>query len=202
MYTIIEDCSPYYIRFTFDGLKNIINYIINQTPVNVVNYSTYSHDTLNLPAAETIISMLPMSNKITFNINRVAVFTTPPNGGCGVHKDGSHDRTSFNIPIEILDNNCITSWYSDEMFEGFPILEKSNYSRNVYRDYKTMNKFKSVKTMTAQPNEMTLFNTEIYHSWSNHNSNNTRKILTLRSVDVEKLYFETARQLLFGYEYE
>ena len=197
MYTIIEDCSPYYIRFTFDGLKNIINYIINQTPVNVVNYSTYSHDTLNLPAAETIISMLPMSNKITFNINRVAVFTTPPNGGCGVHKDGSHDRTSFNIPIEILDNNCITSWYSDEMFEGFPILEKSNYSRNVYRDYKTMNKFKSVKTMTAQPNEMTLFNTEIYHSWSNYNSSNTRKILTLRSVNAEELYFNDAKKILF-----
>ena len=197
MYTIIEDCSPYYIRFTFDGLKNIINYTTNQTPVSVVNYVMYSHDTLSLPAAETIISMLPMSNKITFNINRVAVFTTPPNGGCGVHKDGSHDRTSFNIPIEILDNNCITSWYSDEMFEGFPILEKSNYSRNVYRDYKTMNKFKSVKTMTAQPNEMTLFNTEIYHSWSNYNSSNTRKILTLRSVNAEELYFNDAKKILF-----
>jgi hypothetical protein len=197
MYTIIEDCSPYYIRFTFDGLKNIINYTTNQTPVSVVNYVKYSYDTLSLPAAETIISMLPMSNKITFNINRVAVFTTPPNGGCGVHKDGSHDRTSFNIPIEILDNNCITSWYSDEMFEGFPILEKSNYSRNVYRDYKTMNKFKSVKTMTAQPNEMTLFNTEIYHSWSNYNSSNTRKILTLRSVNAEELYFNDAKKILF-----
>jgi len=197
MYTIIEDCSPYYIRFTFDGLKNIINYTTNQTPVSVVNYVMYSHDTLSLPAAETIISMLPMSNKITFNINRVAVFTTPPNGGCGVHKDGSHDRTSFNIPIEILDNNCITSWYSDEMFEGFPILEKSNYSRNVYRDYKTMNKFKSVKTMTAQPNEMTLFNTEIYHSWSNYNSSNTRKILTLRSVNAKELYFNDAKKILF-----
>lgn len=199
MYTIIEDCSPYYIRFTFDGLKNIIDYTNSQTPVNVVNYSMYSHDTLNLPAAKTIISMLPMSNKITFNINRVAIFTTPPNGGCGIHKDGSNHKTSFNIPIEILDNSCITNWYNDETFDGFPLNGNPNYTRNVYSDYKTMNKFKPVKTMTAQPNEMTLFNTEIYHSWSNYNSNNTRKILTLRSVNVEKLYFETARQLLFGY---
>jgi hypothetical protein len=198
MYTIIEDCSPYYIRFTFDGLKNIINYTTNQTPINMVDYPMYSHDTLNSSVAETIISMLPMSNKIIFNINRVAIFTTPPGGGCGIHKDGSNHRTSFNISIEILDNNCITNWYSDETFDGFPFLGNFNYTRNVYCDYKTMNKFKPIKTMIAQPNEMTLFNTEIYHSWSNSNSNNARKILTLRSVNVEKLYFDDVKKILFG----
>jgi hypothetical protein len=203
-YTIIEDCSPYYIRFTFDGLENIINYASSITPVqtdlrNPSGGSLYSHDTLGFLESKSIISMLPMSDIINFNNERVAVFNTPPGGGCGIHKDGTICKTSFNIPLVILDNNCVTNWYADEIFTGFPLTGDRSYTRNVYPDYKTMNRFTSIKTMIAKPNEMLLFNTDIYHSWNNICSRNTRKILSLRAINAGLISFEDTKQMLFGY---
>ena len=196
IYNIIEDCSPYYIRFTFDRLDAIIEYVRTLSPIDIKQYRDYTHDTLSIDHASNIVSMLPMANELNFNINRVAVFTTPPGGGCGIHKDGLTHRMSLNIPIEILDNDCITNWYTDEEFDGLPVPNGSTYTRNVYYDYKTMDKFTPIKTMVAQKNEMMLFNTEIYHSWNNIKSSNKRRILTLRSVNPGTVYFDDVKKIL------
>jgi hypothetical protein len=196
MYTVIEDCSPYYIRFTFDGLEKIIQFVSNQQPIKSIKYEGYAHDTLDILAAESIISMLPMSTVVNFKYERVAIFTTPPEGGCGIHKDGFNNKTSFNIPIEILDNKCVTNWYEDKKFSKFPLNGDTAYTRLVYPDYKKLHYFTPIKSMIAQPNEMILFNTDIYHSWDNANSSNTRKMLTLRITqdysfaDTKKILFE------------
>ena len=197
-YTIIEDCSPYYIRFTFDGLDRIIDYASKATPAHTEPYQGYSHSTLRIDTSKSIIDMLPMKDNISFNIKRVAIFDTPPGGGCGIHKDGADHRVSFNIPIEIADNNCITNWYCDETFKGMPVLGNARYTRNIYFDYKTMDKFIPEKTMVAQNTEMVLFNTDIYHSWNNSTSVNTRKILTLRSTNPGLVFFEDVKKVLFG----
>jgi hypothetical protein len=203
-YTIIEDASPYYIRFTFDRLNDIIKYLgdtmltqgagayANQGPAA----QGYQHKNFNNAIAETIISMLPMSNDFTFNNKRVAVFDTRPHGGCGIHKDGYDCKISFNIPLEIADDLCVTNWYSQDLLEGLQV--DSVYTRNVYEDFRTMQKFPAVKTMTARPNEMLLFNTDIFHSWDNTASANSRKILTLRILNPDNLMFEDVRQKMFA----
>jgi len=196
VYTIIEDCSPYYIRFTFNGLEDVIKYANAQVAANVKQYKGYSHDTLSCESSNTIISMLPISTEINLNVNRVAVFTTVPGGGCGIHKDATNHRMSLNIPLEVLDDQCITNWYTDEELKGMVLVGDTNYSRNVYLDYTTMNKFIPIKTMTAQPNEMLLFNTDIYHSWDNTDSSNRRKILTLRPTYPESVFFDDIRKIL------
>ena len=196
IYNIIEDCSPYYIRFTFDGLADIIKYATAQTPATIKQYKGYSHDTLSYTSSSAIISMLPMSTEINLNVNRVAVFTTIPGGGCGIHKDGTNHRMSLNIPLEILDNQCITNWYTDEELTDMALVGDINYSRNVYLDYTTMNKFNPVKTMIAHPNEMLLFNTDIYHSWDNTSSSNRRKILTVRPTNPELIFFNDVKNIL------
>jgi hypothetical protein len=198
VYTIIEDCSPYYIRFTFDGLSNIIKYAGSQTASDIKQYKGYSHDTLSYSSSNTIISMLPMSKEIDFNVKRVAVFTTVPGGGCGIHKDGINHRMSLNIPLEILDSQCITNWYTDAELKDTQLVGDTVYSRNVHLDYTTMNKFAPVKTMVAKPDEMLLFNTDIYHSWDNTNSGNKRKILTLRATAPESVFFDDVRKILIG----
>ena len=198
MYTIIEDSSPYYIRFTFTGLNHVLNFVSNQVPINIKNYLGYSHDTLDIKTSEQIISMLPMSTQIDFKKDRVAIFTTMSGGGSGIHKDGLNNRLSINLHLHILDDKCTTYWYEDKLFENLTLVGDTNYTRNVYPDYKTMNKFQSIKTMVAQPNEMVLFNTDIYHSWSNLNSKNYRKILTLRPQNSGTFYFDDAKKLLFN----
>ena len=110
VYTIIEDCSPYYIRFKYDGLDELISFIANQ-PIkqeDILNCirdgNNYQHYNYNAEVSQQILDKLPMSKDIDFNVKRVAVFTTPPGGKCFAHKDGTAHRVSFNIPIQILDN--------------------------------------------------------------------------------------------------
>jgi hypothetical protein len=196
-YTIIEDCSPYYIRFTFDGLQDIIKFASSQSTELIRQLPGYRHEHYNLEEANTIISMLPMSPSIKFKNSRVALFNTPPGGGCGIHKDGSDAKVSLNIPIEILNDKCLTHWYTDDTLKDLPLNLVRGYSRNVWPDWKSTSQFSPVKTMTAVPNEMILFNTEIYHCWNNQHSTKTRKIITLRTVDTS-ITFEDMRKLMFG----
>jgi len=142
--------------------------------------------------------MLPMSKLIKFKNQRAALFNTPPGGGCGIHKDGGEAKVSFNIPIEILDDACVTYWYTDDAMKDLPLNLVGGYSRNVWSNWKDLNKFIPVKTMTAKPGEMILFNTDIYHCWANNNSQNNRKILTLRAVDTS-IYFNEMCKLIFGH---
>jgi hypothetical protein len=197
-HTIIEDCSPYYIRFMFDGLQDIID-LVRTRPTNMImRFEGYYHEHYSEDDANTIISMMPMSKKIKFRNKRAALFNTPPGGGCGIHKDGGNAKVSFNMPIEISDNMCLTHWYNDSNFKDLSLEQVGGYSRNIWKDWKKLDQFDPVKTMIAKPNEMILFNTEIYHCWTNQNSLYNRKILTLRAVDTS-IYFEQMRKIIFGY---
>lgn len=196
-YRIIEDCSPYYIRFDFNGLQDIIEYIRKCQPSHIQNFFGYSHITLSEKSAAEIIKMLPMSDQFSFNTERFAIFDTPPAGGGAPHKDGLDCRVSFNIPVEIADDLCITKWYSEDLFTGFEI-QGLPYSRFVV-PFGSIDKYPHIKSMIARPSEMVIFNTDIYHSWKNI-SNNNRKMLTIRLQDKDKpnIYFNDVKRILFN----
>lgn len=201
IYNIIENCSPYYIRFTFNGLSDIIDYVkVQNRELTMYNRqcSGYMHINYTQLTAINIINMLPMSKLIKFKEDRVALFSTPPGGGCGIHKDGLNHRASLNISISVEDDNCITNWYNDDQFQNISLSDDNIYSRNIYKDFSKMRKFIPIKTMIARPNEMTLFNTEIYHSWDNTESKCTRDILTLRANDVSNVYYDDIKSILFN----
>ena len=199
VYTIIEDCSPYYITFKFDSLIDIINYVSNCTSTGPkYMYNRYYHTNLNEFDAKKLISMLPMAKDINFKTDRCAIFETGPGGGCGIHKDGKDHRVSFNIPLEIFDDRCITNWYDDNQFIDMPYQGNLNYTRNVSPNISDLHKFTAIKSMVAKPNEMILFNTDIFHSWDNTKSDKSRRILTLRAKNYSTFYFDDAKKILFG----
>lgn len=211
-YKIIEDCSPYYITFTFPGLPDIVEYIKSQRQkilVDVVAASeshipdNYHHLTFDSETGTNILKMLPMYNQFDWNTERASIFSTLPNRASSIHKDGDNTRFGINIPITILDNKCITSWYADETFGRLPV-EGEPYSRKIYWDkYNTSNAsgiydgIPKLKEMILEPNQMILFNTDIYHSWDNK-SDNIREVLTLRVKDPHLMYFDQAKEILFG----
>ena len=123
------------------------------------------------------------------------MFNTLPYGGCGIHKDGRNRKVSFNIPIEIHDELCITKWYDDSLFAGKE-LKILPYTRNIVRSLDTMQHFPHSKEMIAKPGEAILFNTDIYHSWDNTKSPEWRKILTLKLVE-DNVSFQQAKEILF-----
>jgi ectoine hydroxylase-related dioxygenase (phytanoyl-CoA dioxygenase family) len=119
----------------------------------------------------------------------------------------------INYCVDISDNKCVTSWYDDETFANRQIsnFPKSNlipdgvapvknsreiadYDRELEKDIT-----KPVKSMIAKQGEVVLFNTDIWHDVDNTTSSNERTMLTLRSALFERLNFNQARQLLFGY---
>jgi len=194
----LEDCSPFYIRFTFDKLDSIIQFVISKLyTLKIRHTSTYFHKDFPVEISKEIISLLPDDFKFDFILDRVSIFETPPGGGCGIHKDGKDHRVSFNIPIEIHDTLCTTYWYDNDQFDHFNhnINRLKSYTRNIYPDFNSMNKFTHSKSMVASVGEMILFNTEIFHSWKNESSY-SRKILTLRVTNPGFMYFDDAKKIL------
>jgi len=195
-YTIIEDCSPYYIRFTHAGLDNVIDYCKAHMPQIG---GTFVHYRFPKEHADHLLSLLPMAKQMPLRPHRVSLFMTKAGGYYRAHKDGIVDRFSINYTVQILDEECVTSWYSDEDLKDYPI---DNLSSNSSRECIGFNKTNHtpIKTMTAKAGECILFNTEIFHDFDNQNSTNLRVVLTLRIMEniQRDTYFEDAKEIIFG----
>ena len=196
-YEIIEDCSPYYIRFTYDGMSEFIKYA--QDVYDNFSWendlSTFRHLMLPILNGKDILSKTPLATDLFLNEKRVSYFYTPPNFYYRAHKDGLTHRYSINYTIKVLDNNCITSWYDDDIELSYKKEYLSGTSREL--DGFVKENHTPVKTMVAQPNECILFNTDIYHDWDNRNSSNERVVLTLRATMPARVYYNDVKQILF-----
>jgi len=197
-YEIIEDCSPYYIRYMHDGMHNIIDYCNVLTPdINKIN-EDFTHYKLQPDKSKKMLGMIPLTF-LPLEIDRVSLFISKPHMTYRAHKDGSFDHVSINYTSKILDDKCVTSWYSDEDLSIYEIDRKHRGSRECVGFDKS--KHTPIKSMVAKPNEAILFNTEIFHAWDNSQSENERVVLTLRPALAlrPKIYFETMKRLMFGF---
>ena len=194
-YTIIEDCSPYYIRFTWQGLPELIDFIKSQPQTGGLTYevSQYTHCDYAPEVAKSIIERLPMKGDLDFMINRVALFISHPSRKAVIHKDGPNHRISVNMLLEVHDQCCSTHWWADEQLEDYKKYTNP-YTRQI-ADPRPMPT--PMKSMVAQPNECVLFNTDMWHAWDNA-SPHQRILLTLRVNNPGEMYFDDAKRILFG----
>ena len=200
MYTIIEDCSPYYIRFTHPGIENIID-VCKKGIEGVEFTSSFTHYKFPTDIREKIMELTPLTEDLSLDYYRASMFVTQPGRYYRAHKDGVNHRISLNYTVEILDDTCVTSWYSDEELAGYNIvgLDWYNQSREAEGFGKNRHNHTPVKSMTAKPNECILFNTDLWHDFDNSKSTNRRSVLTLRMARPGAVYFADVRQALFGY---
>jgi len=194
---LIENRSPYFIKFELPNLEDIKKLVMQIKTATMKkddgNLSkTYSHVNLDPIDGQKIIDMFPLSKLYNFDADRVALFITPAYGGGGVHKDGpvlekgttGPHNISFNIPIKISDDKCVTKWYDDQTFEKEKI-QHSRYSRNVFLDFTNTDKFEAKAQTIMDANNVLFVNTEQWHSFYN-NSRHTRIVLTLRLAKQER----------------
>jgi hypothetical protein len=195
-YNIIEDCSPFYIRFTHDNIENIINIILEQVKKETF-IKGFTHHRFDFEFSNRIIQECPLVKDLQLNHDRVSLFVTQPGHYYRAHKDGLSTRYSINYTVKILDDKCVTNWYSDEDLKNYEIdnLPRKN-SRECIGFIKKNHK--PLKTMTAIQGECILFNTDIFHDFDNSNSKNERMVLTLRDIDISNVYFEDIKRILFG----
>ena len=195
-YTIIEDCSPYYIRFTHPGIEEVLNFC--KEIVDKTDYTKgFTHQRFDLPLAEDLLKLIPMSSKLDFLKQRVSLFITQPGHYYRAHKDGLDHRISINYTVQVLDNACVTSWYSDEDLKDYPI---DNLPSRVSREASGFDKTKHqpLKTVSFVQGECILFNTDIFHDFDNSKSQNQRAVLTLRLTNPGIRYFNDVKQILFS----
>jgi hypothetical protein len=198
MYSIIEDCSPYYIRFTYPMLTQIINRCQDIASKIEFPYQFAQHK-LDKELGQEILDMSPMSTQFELNHERVSLLVSKSGHYGRVHKDGIATHISFNYPIKILDDKCITSWFSDEDMKDYQTDDNPPGQTGRRLIGCDTSKHCPLKTMCAKPNEAVLFNTEIWHDFDNRLSANERIILTLRPLHPENIYFEDARKIMFGF---
>lgn len=201
-YTIIEDASPYYVRFTFEGLSDAIEEIRSipkppEKPGGGQLQREYTQYIFDEETGKHIVEKLGLWDKIAIKTDRVLIVETPPGGGCGIHKDGAASKTGINIPLLIIDHSCITSWYKEEEFPDQEHVYGA-YSRNAFGDFYIMNDvYTAIRTLKVIPNEMILMNTDLWHSWDNTKSENFRSLLTLKIDQHNDLTFDQVKELLF-----
>ena len=195
-YTIIEDCSPYYIRFTWNGLAELADFIKSRSRHggHTRDFKQYTHYDFDLANAYSILTKLPMYKDFDFMLDRVGLFISHPSRKAVIHKDGPDHRFSINMLIEVHDECCSTSWWDEEQLSQYNKGHHDPYTRqlDVPIPFPT-----PAKTMIAQPNECVLFNTDMWHAWNNA-SEHQRILLTLRVNKPGELYFDDAKKILFG----
>ena len=200
MYTIIEDCSPYYIRFTHDGIEDVIDWCNKYTPpIDKLSFD-FTHYILPPDKANNLLAMIPIAKQIPLMKNRVSLFISKPGLYYRAHKDGLVNRFSINYMSKVIDDKCVTNWYSDEDLKDYPIDNlPSKWSRECEGFIKENHV--PIKSLVAKQGECILFNTDLFHDWDNSSSQNERVVLTLRIIEELKphTYFEDARKILFNY---
>jgi hypothetical protein len=145
---------------------------------------------------QSLLNLTPISKDISLTNKRVSYFQTDPGLYYRAHKDGLDNRFSINHTLKVLDDKCITSWYSDDDLKDYSIDNlESKWSREC--DGFIKQNHTPLKSMTALQGECILFNTEIFHDWDNSQSTNERVVLTFRSSTPDSVYFEDAKKILF-----
>lgn len=204
-FEIIEDCSPYFIRYKHSGSDQVIamckeqkTKIIDSLPFK----RKFIHSRLPEQTGIEILNKVYGAKELSLASTRVSLFVTQPNHYYRPHRDGLAVPMGINYNVDIVDDKCVTSWYNNEQFAGRPIDNLISNSSREIKDYNRQiekNIIKPVKSMTARQGEVMLFNTDLFHDVDNENSLNERTILTLRSTKFDKINFFQARQILFGY---
>jgi len=213
MFKIYKDQRPYFITFHLENLEEIRSVILEclkNAELDDRVISKYNHLNLSNSDGQKVIDMFPLSRIYNFAPERVAVFETPPYGGSGIHKDGpgiTHKNSSsvygphnvsFNIPIEISDDKCVTKWFEDDQFVNFENKSDGKYSRNVFLEYANTDQFVSSAETTLPNSCAVLINTEKWHTFYN-NGPNIRRVLTLRLAKEErsKINFLSVAEKIF-----
>lgn len=192
MLTIIEDCSPYYVRFTHESVPAILAICRDN---DLETEAPFTHQRLPTPQALTLLQHVPKSRELDLSFTRASLFITNPGHKSMAHKDGFQNRFSLNYTVDIRDDLCETCWYCDRDLSGYTVHQIKEPSRDLLNFDKS--RHTPLKSMVAKQGEAILFNTDIYHDWDNSKSPNRRVVLTLHAKVPGAVYFSDAHKILF-----
>lgn len=204
MITILEDQSPYYVRFTHSGADDIVSYCKNFKHLWDISrpLEGFTHHAFPSYIGRKILEKVPCQHALELNEDRVSLFITRPGMYYVPHKDSSSLRAGINYIIQVKDHQSTTSWYSDEQLASWPI-DQEMYQNHISREnkefsYQDKQKLTPLHSTVFKQGECVLFNTDIFHDFDNTHSTETRVILTIRSKVSNTLVFDDWKNILFN----
>lgn len=202
-YTIIEDGSPYFIKFKFDGLDEIVkqlndvhDYISSQRPDCYV-FSYWSN--IPSPQCDEIMAKLPFPTELDISSSRLALWLSEPGWMPMAHKDGEKNRWGINFGVNIKDDKVPTEWYDEQEMLVYELDETKCSKGRGKRETKMFKRQNHVpiKTGTLLQNEAMLVNTDLFHSWNHLHSPHKRLTLVMRTTNPGDVYFDDVKRILF-----
>jgi hypothetical protein len=193
-YEIIEDHSPFYIKFTHPGQAEIIE-LCQRELADQIPVKTFKHHVIPLDRARDILALLPLSQQISFNEHRVSLRTASPGYRHQVHIDLA--PVSINYGISICDDCCETRWYSDRDIEDNFRIYQTDTSRAIINleDFQRCPQ-RPVESLRMQQGDAVIFNSSRYHDFDNSGSPHPRCILTLRLFS-KNIQFDFLKRAMF-----
>lgn len=192
---IIEDHSPFYIKFTHPGQAEIID-LCRQELAKIAPVKVFRHHAVNLPLAREIIALVPLSRQMVFMEHRVSLFVAAAGYRHEVHIDPA--PVSINYGVLIQDDLCETRWYSAEDIESNLTVKSNDINRAIidHSDF-AQRPQQPQKSLRMQQGEAVIFNSSKYHAFDNSQSPHPRCILTLRLFN-KNTGFDSVTQTMFG----
>ena len=209
-YTVIEDCSPFYIKFSFPGKDKLVNVFRTQIknippdadPNEIPDFAKHRSPKFKpIPVDERVVEFvrkeIPFWNDFDFDMPRFVV--SEPGLKFPIHRDSAFDHAGINFLVEVLDDKCLTNWYSEESVAH---LTPRSPQLGLYPTFLEISdnepKPIPIKTVIFEPGDCIVINTDIWHDWDNSQSTNRRINILLRGLKGSPT-FEEIRKKLFGY---
>lgn len=198
---IIEDCSPFYIRMTHSNIQDVIDVGLDVAHQHAGFFNEEAparklgHVRLSQHQERVVYNASPFSF-IGSKTYHTSMLYARPGSYYVAHKDGLCNRVGINYYIEVYDDKCRTNWYDESVCDDYDIINDGAYTREL-RGFNP-DLFTPAKTATFKQGECILINVDIYHDFDNRLSVNSRKLLSLRTINECDIYFDTAKRALFG----
>ena len=198
MYRILEDRSPYYIKFTYSGIEEVVERS-KELLTSIRRTGLFTHRKLTVAQATDLVQYLPFTEQFRLNLNRVSFFISSPRYQHYAHIDCAKNYISLNLGVGIHDNLCTTNYYDKDTI----LKNYKTYRNPPYDDPKTVGPVNRIvhrplMNTVVEQGTFVLHNASIFHDWDNSESDNERAVLTIRPADPESMTFDQAKKLLFN----
>jgi hypothetical protein len=196
---IIKDCRPYFLILEHDQQFDLMSYasrVIEQNNYNwsrkILGFSNHriASDDLHQIYELSLIKMFSQSFSEIF----ASIYVTEPGMNYPIHTDGNSKHPinwSINYIITAKDDKCKTKWYSDDSVSG---LKKIETTGNIL--IKSQDNITEIHSEVFAEGQCILFNTAMFHSFDNSDSDNIRRVLTIRKIFNQLPFDDIATRVL------
>jgi hypothetical protein len=194
---IIEDCSPYYIRFRHDNSDEIIKILQELTVLHKRPNNSFTHY-LTADEQYNVTSLGPLKDNPEM-IRKMAIITVPPGVVSLIHIDVKWHLNY--IAFQDDANPAVVNWYNSDLFSNYTLEYLTHgkqwipvgYDPRVDDPKAAYTPPEAIVTAKFLQGDVVLFNSALFHDFQNRSPITDRSIMISVPADPD-LTFDQAKE--------